>query len=146
MNVIQAELCASSSSRSARVWASVLAIGVSTLLLLAGCGGPPDVSNVTPGTAGDSAQGGGDARDVGGSGPVLNFGGNGNGNGDGGAKSASVCGNGELESGELCDDGNTKDNDGCSADCTTQDPNYDCSKVGQPCVNQVICGDGKIEG
>jgi fibro-slime domain-containing protein len=131
-----------------RVWASVLTIGVSALLLLAGCGGPPDVSSKVAGNAGDSTLGGGNggASDGGGSGPVLNFGGNGNGNGDGGASSDSVCGNGVLESGELCDDGNTQDNDGCSADCTTQDPNYDCSKPGEPCINQVVCGDGRLEG
>ncbi len=29
----------------------------------------------------------------------------------------AVCGNGALEEGEVCDDGNTDDGDGCSADC-----------------------------
>jgi len=29
----------------------------------------------------------------------------------------AVCGNGLLEEGEVCDDGNTDDGDGCSADC-----------------------------
>jgi cysteine-rich repeat protein len=29
----------------------------------------------------------------------------------------SVCGNGEIESGEFCDDGNTSDGDGCAHDC-----------------------------
>ncbi|HEX3850728.1 MAG TPA: hypothetical protein VHW01_07160, partial [Polyangiaceae bacterium] len=82
MNVIQVEPCASSSSRGVRIWASALAMGVGVLLLLSGCGGPPDVSKVNPGTAGDSAQGGSDAGDVGGGGPMLNFGGNGNGNGN----------------------------------------------------------------
>ncbi|HCF58984.1 MAG TPA: hypothetical protein DFS52_13460, partial [Myxococcales bacterium] len=28
-----------------------------------------------------------------------------------------VCGNGTVESGEACDDGNAVDGDGCSADC-----------------------------
>lgn len=31
---------------------------------------------------------------------------------------ASVCGNGEPELGEECDDGNLDDNDGCNSDCT----------------------------
>jgi cysteine-rich repeat protein len=31
-----------------------------------------------------------------------------------------VCGNGTVESNEECDDGNTVDNDGCSATCTTE--------------------------
>jgi TonB family protein len=30
-----------------------------------------------------------------------------------------VCGNGSLEAGEQCDDGNTRDGDGCSSTCRT---------------------------
>src|SRR5262249_33963381 len=33
---------------------------------------------------------------------------------------APVCGNGVVESGEQCDDGNTTDGDGCSHDCQTE--------------------------
>ena len=58
----------------------------------------------------------------------------------------AVCGNGALEPGELCDDGNTSANDGCSADCLEQDPDFDCSVAGQPCKNTVVCGNGVIEG
>ncbi len=32
----------------------------------------------------------------------------------------AVCGNGSVESGEECDDGNTSDGDGCSADCLVE--------------------------
>jgi uncharacterized protein (TIGR03382 family) len=32
----------------------------------------------------------------------------------------AACGNGIVESGETCDDGNTVSNDGCSATCTTE--------------------------
>jgi cysteine-rich repeat protein len=39
------------------------------------------------------------------------------------------CGNGELEPGELCDDGNRIDGDGCSADCQSKE----------------ICGDGFLD-
>ena len=53
------------------------------------------------------------------------------------------CGNAVLESGETCDDGNTKPGDGCSGICLVE-PNYSCPAVGQPCVSQVVCGDGKI--
>jgi MYXO-CTERM domain-containing protein len=31
-----------------------------------------------------------------------------------------VCGNGTLEDGESCDDGNTVDGDGCSSTCETE--------------------------
>jgi len=33
-----------------------------------------------------------------------------------------VCGNSLVESGEECDDGNTSDGDGCSADCLVEGP------------------------
>src|SRR5690606_6126862 len=32
-----------------------------------------------------------------------------------------VCGNGDLEVGEGCDDGNTSDGDGCSASCEPEE-------------------------
>lgn len=37
------------------------------------------------------------------------------------AKWRAVCGNKVTEEGELCDDGNTKDGDGCSADCKSNE-------------------------
>ncbi len=40
----------------------------------------------------------------------------------------AICGNGIKESGETCDDGNTNDNDGCRADCTSS-----------------TCGDGVVQ-
>lgn len=58
----------------------------------------------------------------------------------------AVCGNGELEPGELCDDGNTEGGDGCSGDCTKQNPEFDCSVPGQACVDTVVCGNGVLEG
>ena len=35
---------------------------------------------------------------------------------------AAFCGNGVVEAGEGCDDGNTTDGDGCSANCTLERP------------------------
>jgi len=70
-----------------------------------------------------------------------------------GAQSACVdqrkCGNGVLTSDETCDDGNTLGSpdgtvDGCSADCHTIDPGWQCRVPGKPCTP--ICGDGKLEG
>ena len=43
---------------------------------------------------------------------------------------SQTCGNGIIEGGESCDDGNTTDCDGCSGDCTRADD---------------ICGDGIVE-
>src|SRR4051794_24809396 len=45
--------------------------------------------------------------------------------------SPEVCGNGQLEGLELCDDGNTADGDSCSSRCTPTDPS--------------ACGNGKVE-
>ena len=45
-----------------------------------------------------------------------------------------VCGNGELEFGEECDDGNDTPNDGCEADCT-----YSCITNGD-CTGGTACG------
>lgn len=56
-----------------------------------------------------------------------------------------ICGNGLLEVGEFCDDGNTLDSDGCYADCLSQDPSYDCSVAGQLCVLAIVCGNGNLE-
>ncbi|RJS26239.1 hypothetical protein DRW03_06955 [Corallococcus sp. H22C18031201] len=52
---------------------------------------------------------------------------------------ANVCGNGMLDDGELCDDGNTKAGDGCSASCTVE-AGYTCNQ--NPSVCAVTCGDG----
>jgi cysteine-rich repeat protein len=38
---------------------------------------------------------------------------------------APMCGNGLIESGEACDDGNGRDGDGCSARCVIEDQCYD---------------------
>ena len=45
-----------------------------------------------------------------------------------------VCGNGTLESGEQCDDGNGTDGDGCTANCTPETP------------PPPVCGNGVVEG
>ncbi len=49
-----------------------------------------------------------------------------------------VCGNSKVETGEECDDGNTDDGDGCSAECRKEG----CS--GDDC-QQATCGNGEIE-
>jgi len=116
------------------------------LAIQTGCGGNPSVSGDDPGTNGGSATGGSATSGTGG-GLVISTGGeNDNTGGDDDKPTTYVCGNGELEPGEFCDDGNTADDDGCSGNCSTTDPDYDCSAVGEPCVQVVICGNGVIEG
>lgn len=56
-----------------------------------------------------------------------------------------VCGDGKLDrKKEACDDANTEDGDGCSADCTTVADGYTCHPPGEKCRLLVICGDGKV--
>src|SRR5580693_6648931 len=62
-------------------------------------------------------------------------------------ETTAVCGDGIVEAGETCDDGNSIPGDGCSGTCQTE-PGYSCPNPGKPCVftGQGLCGDGRIEG
>ena len=62
-----------------------------------------------------------------------------------GCKQQSVCGNGIIEPGEQCDDGNTVSGDGCSSTCQIEASYYDCSVAGQLCKDNARCGDGILE-
>ena len=90
---------------------SVLALALALGLLALGC---PE-------------GGGGSDSDVG-----TPAGSGGTGGGSGGTPTAT-CGNGMLESGETCDDGNTTPGDGCSATCQTEAP------------PAPVCGNGDLE-
>ncbi len=52
-----------------------------------------------------------------------------------------VCGNGIVEAGENCDDGNLTNGDGCSSTCTVQ-VGFSCT--GNPSVCFTVCGDGVV--
>ncbi len=58
------------------------------------------------------------------------------------------CGNGVVDEGELCDDGNDLSGDGCSSECQIES-GYECTAPGQPCeklpVIDVPCGNGQID-
>jgi fibro-slime domain-containing protein len=58
------------------------------------------------------------------------------------------CGNGKIDPGldEACDDANTVSGDGCASDCSTVEKDHGCLEPGMPCVNLVLCGDGKVRG
>ena len=62
---------------------------------------------------------------------------------DEGACETAACGNGRLESGEACDDGNGASGDGCSASCAIE-TGWSCSGTPSSCVGN--CGDGMIVG
>ncbi|HLL23145.1 MAG TPA: DUF4215 domain-containing protein, partial [Kofleriaceae bacterium] len=55
------------------------------------------------------------------------------------------CGDGKLGGAEVCDDGNTAANDGCSADCTQIENGYVCTQPGMACVIPHTCGNGIVE-
>jgi cysteine-rich repeat protein len=55
--------------------------------------------------------------------------------------SQSFCGNGILDVGELCDDGNAKSGDGCDGTCKVEN-GYICPTPGKPCLSILFCGDG----
>jgi fibro-slime domain-containing protein len=57
----------------------------------------------------------------------------------------SLCGNGKLDEGEQCDDGNSQPGDGCSGTCKLE-PNFSCPTPGARCVTTIVCGDGHIAG
>ena len=51
------------------------------------------------------------------------------------------CGNGRVDSGEACDDGNDRAGDGCDAECQTE-AGFHCSVAGADCEE---CGNGIVE-
>ena len=59
---------------------------------------------------------------------------------------AEGCGDGKLQSGEVCDDGNSSAGDGCSSDCKAIEQDFLCPAPGQACVTTVMCGDSRVSG
>lgn len=56
------------------------------------------------------------------------------------------CGDGKIQPGEACDDGNNLSGDGCSATCEAVENDYACPNPGEACVSTVHCGDKHISG
>lgn len=101
----------------------------------------PSLPDATSPPAVDAASNAGDILD----GPFLNY-----------EVVYVVCGNGRLDPGEQCDDGNTVSGDGCSTACTLE-PGWRCRVPGKKCVplagfdagsdlddDNAVCGDGVI--
>jgi fibro-slime domain-containing protein len=103
------------------------------LLLLTGCAGVKQ--NATTG-AGGSGSGRGGSNGTGGhtfdAGSI-----------DLPSTITMTCGNGKLDPGEQCDDGNTVGGDGCTPLCQIE-KGWTCPTPGQPCVRDAVCGDGVI--
>ncbi|CAD8154480.1 unnamed protein product [Paramecium octaurelia] len=56
-----------------------------------------------------------------------------------------ACGDHIWDTGEICDDGNNVDGDGCSADCGTIEDLYYCTPIAGPINCFKNCGNGKLE-
>ncbi len=61
------------------------------------------------------------------------------------APEGPACGDGVLDPGEVCDDRNARDGDGCRADCSGSEPGWVCGEAGLACVHDQVCGDGILE-
>ena len=57
---------------------------------------------------------------------------------------SAVCGDGIIETGEQCDDGNLNNGDGCTNSCTIQS-GYTCSGTPSICTPSAVCGNGIVE-
>jgi fibro-slime domain-containing protein len=113
-------------------------LGVLTIVLglVAGAGCAGVKPTATTGTGGH------------GNGSGSGSGGSGNHPFDGGAVDlpttiTMTCGNGKLDAGEACDDGNSIGGDGCSKICQIES-GWICPNVGQACTRNAICGDGVL--
>ena len=60
------------------------------------------------------------------------------------AVQAATCGNGNLEAGEQCDDGNAVSGDGCSSSCQVE-AGWTCASANAACFAKQ-CGDGIVAG
>jgi cysteine-rich repeat protein len=60
------------------------------------------------------------------------------------AELAPICGDGALDIGEMCDDGNSSNGDGCSASCQVED-GFACSIPSGPINSTNIVGDWSFE-
>src|SRR5688572_8948768 len=134
---------------------ALLALAV-LFLSLSRCGSDPQVISTTPdenGTGGVSGGGNGPGVRGGGPGVMLPDGGDSGVPSEGGTAGACSgsdcngidCGNGVIEDGEICDDGNGRPGDGCSGLCRVE-PNFECNEPGEPCVSTVDCGDSLVSG
>jgi fibro-slime domain-containing protein len=125
---------------------------LASALLVFACGGspevtsPPDDPNVggsSHGGSRGSTAGGFQIDPVGGSSPGGAMGESGAPGGD-----EPVCGDGQIDAPETCDDGNGKPGDGCDGNCRIQ-ANYECPTPGEACepipTDPAECGNGEIE-
>jgi fibro-slime domain-containing protein len=142
-------------SRFVRSWAPVY-----VALLAFACGADPQVSVPSNGQHGGTDSGGsssdgarsgsgatagslsipvaGDGSGEAGAAPICPV-------GEPGCADEPGCGDGVVDPGEACDDGNSLPGDGCNGVCAVE-ANSKCPPTGGPCVSTIVCGNGKLEG
>src|SRR5262245_50456545 len=115
----------------------------------------PVVACSTGGMSGERSGASGNAGDGpnngGGGGSIVVVGGTGQAGGSGnagaGGEAPEYCGDGLINrAGEVCDDGNARSGDGCTAECSQIEANHACPTPGRPCVTTVRCGDSVVAG
>jgi fibro-slime domain-containing protein len=62
-----------------------------------------------------------------------------------GCLKVATCGNGKVESGEDCDDGNMRTGDGCNNLCKIEAAYFTCPTSGGACTDNSSCGNGVLE-
>ena len=123
-----------SQSRLFRFFATLLALEALTV----GCGDYPKVyrnpgGQSEAGGAGAGGEGNAPNLPTAGTGNIIDIGGGGEAGSATGGTSSVVhgCGDGSLDEGEECDDGNDENGDGCTSDCQTEE-GYTCTEAGLP--------------
>ncbi|NUO49644.1 MAG: DUF4215 domain-containing protein [Polyangiaceae bacterium] len=120
---------------------------ISAMVVAPACGDPNlVVGSSGGGGTGEGAGDTGDATSTQTGIPLAGGGGEGGAGGDGGGPDTTGCGDGLIQVGEVCDDGNSNPGDGCSADCKTVEQDFACPTPGEACVSIVVCGDGVANG
>ena len=107
-------------------------VGTLAIVAVAGCAGvKPMATTGGGGTSGGGGAGNGSGQDA-------------RGQADGVVVNTANCGNGVVDPGEKCDDGNKLGNDGCTAICQVED-GWVCPPAGGACTRTQICGDGILQ-
>lgn len=52
------------------------------------------------------------------------------------------CGDSKIQKGEVCDDGNTSNGDGCDSQCNVEAPNWGCTGEPSQCIKYGVSGGG----
>ena len=121
-------------------------VAAALAVLFVQCGGKPTITGSSSGSSG--GHGGASFEGGTGSGGIIGIGQRDGGTcgadgalcspgGDAGAHYEPACGDGRLNPGETCDDGNTVSGDGCTANCLQVEANFECPNPGSLCLSTI---------